>query len=141
MRAARDRCPPIRRPRRAGRRSARRLPTSAPTPTTAPSTLGWKERSRCCTEQQEREQRAGSGCLRTRFPALFFHPMTTQRVITLLAGVAAGARHGGTPPPRPPRDLLGSGGDAPSWDLHTPPPGPRGVTGGGPGRGARPRGG
>ena len=66
--------------------------------------------------------------MRTRFPALFFHPMTTQRVITLLAGVAAWACNGDTTQPRPPFDLLKSGGDAQTWYFNNPLPTPLSVT-------------
>ena len=65
--------------------------------------------------------------MRTRFPALFFHPMTTQRVITLLAGVAAWACNGDTTQPRPPSDLLKTGGDAQSWYHNNPLPVPLSV--------------
>ena len=65
--------------------------------------------------------------MRTRFPALFFHPMTTQRVITLLAGVAAWACNGDTTQPRPPSDLLKTGGDAQSWYFNNPLPVPLSV--------------
>jgi len=67
--------------------------------------------------------------LRTRFPAPFFHPMTTQRVITLLAGVAAWACNGdATQPARPPFDLLKGGGDAQNWYFNNPLPIPLSVT-------------
>ncbi len=65
--------------------------------------------------------------MRTRFPALFFHPMTTQRVITLLAGVAAWACNADTTQPRPPSDLVVSGGDAQSWYFDNPLPVPLSV--------------
>src|SRR2546426_11408782 len=54
--------------------------------------------------------------------------MTTQRVITLLAGVAAWACNGDTTQPRPPFDLLKSGGDAQIWDFNNPLPTPVSVT-------------
>ena len=66
--------------------------------------------------------------MRTRFPAPFFHPMATQRVITLLAGVAAWACNGDTTQPRPPFDLLKSGGDAQIWYFNNPLPTPLSVT-------------
>ena len=66
--------------------------------------------------------------MRTRFPALFFHPMTTQRVITLLAGVAAWACNGDTTQPGPPFDLVKSGGDAQTWYFNNPLPMPLSVT-------------
>ncbi len=66
--------------------------------------------------------------MRTRFPAPFFHPMTTQRVITLLAGVAAWACNGDTTQPRPPFDLLKSGGDTQNWYFNNPLPTPLSVT-------------
>jgi len=66
--------------------------------------------------------------LRTRFPAPFFHPMATQRVITLLAGVAAWACNGDTTQPRPPFDLLKSGGDTQNWYFNNPLPTPLSVT-------------
>src|SRR6266704_2529682 len=55
--------------------------------------------------------------------------MTTQRVITLLAGVAAWACNGnGTQPAGPPFDLLKSGGDAQNWYFNNPLPTPLSVT-------------
>ena len=66
--------------------------------------------------------------MRTRFPAPFFHPMTTQRVITLLAGVAAWACNGDTTQPGPPFDLVKSGGDAQTWYFNNPLPTPLSVT-------------
>ena len=65
--------------------------------------------------------------MRTRSPAPFFHPMTTPRVITLLAGVAAWACNGDTTQPRPPSDLLKTGGDAQSWYFNNPLPVPLSV--------------
>ena len=65
--------------------------------------------------------------MRTRSPAPFFHPMTTQRAITLLAGVAAWACNGDTTQPRPPSDLLKTGGDAQSWYFNNPLPVPLSV--------------
>lgn len=67
--------------------------------------------------------------MRTRFPAPFFRPMTTQRVITLVAGVSAWACGGdSTQPPGPPSDFLISGGDAQSWFFNNPLPSPLSVT-------------
>ena len=60
--------------------------------------------------------------MRTRFPAPFFHPMTTKRLITLLAGVAAWACNGDTTQPRPPSDLVKTAGDAQSWYFNNPLP-------------------
>ena len=54
--------------------------------------------------------------------------MATQRVITLLAGVAAWACNGDTTQPRPPFDLLKSGGDAQTWYFNNPLPTPLSVT-------------
>src|SRR6266702_5167284 len=53
--------------------------------------------------------------------------MTTQRVITLLAGVAAWACNADTTQPRPPSDLVVSGGDAQSWYFDNPLPVPLSV--------------
>ena len=67
--------------------------------------------------------------MRTRFPAPFFYPMTTQRVIALVAGVATWACGGdSTQPPGPPLDLLKSGGDAQSWYFNNRLPTPLSVT-------------
>lgn len=67
--------------------------------------------------------------MRTRFPAPFFRPMTTQRVITLVAGVSAWACNGnGTQPAGSPFDLLKSGGDAQNWYFNNPLPTPLSVT-------------
>jgi len=55
--------------------------------------------------------------------------MTTKRVITLLAGVAAWACSGDTTQPAgPPLDLLKSGGDAQSWYFNNRLPTPLSVT-------------
>ncbi len=54
--------------------------------------------------------------------------MTTQRVITLLAGVAAWACNGDTTQPGPPFDLVKSGGDAQTWYFNNPLPTPLSVT-------------
>ena len=54
--------------------------------------------------------------------------MTTQRVITLLAGVVTWACNGDTTQPRPPFDLLKSGGDAQNWYFNNPLPTPLSVT-------------
>ena len=54
--------------------------------------------------------------------------MATQRVITLLAGVAAWACNGDTTQPRPPFDLLKSGGDTQNWYFNNPLPTPLSVT-------------
>jgi len=55
--------------------------------------------------------------------------MTTQRVITLLAGLSAWACNGnGTQPAGPPLDLLKSGGDAQNWYFNNPLPTPLSVT-------------
>jgi plastocyanin len=54
--------------------------------------------------------------------------MTTKHVITLLAGVAAGACNGDTTQPRPPSDLLKTSGDAQSWYFNNPLPTPLSVT-------------
>jgi len=53
--------------------------------------------------------------------------MTTQRVITLLTGVAAWACNGDTTQPRPPSDLLKTGGDAQTWYFNNPLPVPLSV--------------
>jgi len=65
--------------------------------------------------------------LRTRFPAPFLQPMTTKRAITLLVGVAAWACNADTTQPRPPSDLVVSGGDAQSWYFDNPLPVPLSV--------------
>lgn len=55
--------------------------------------------------------------------------MTTQRVITLLAGVAAWACSGdSTQPPGPPLDLMKSGGDGQNWYWNNRLPVPLSVT-------------
>ena len=54
--------------------------------------------------------------------------MATQRVITLLAGVAAWACNGDTTQPGPPFDLVKSGGDAQTWYFNNPLPTPLSVT-------------
>src|SRR5207237_1401502 len=55
--------------------------------------------------------------------------MTTQRVITLVAGVSAWACNGnGTQPAGSPFDLLKSGGDAQNWYFNNPLPTPLSVT-------------
>src|SRR3989454_10853210 len=48
--------------------------------------------------------------------------MTTKRLITLLAGVAAWACNGDTTQPRPPSDLVKTAGDAQSWYFNNPLP-------------------
>jgi len=54
--------------------------------------------------------------------------MTPKRVITVVAGVAAWACNGDTTQPRPPSDLVKSGGDAQSWYFNNPLPVPLSVT-------------
>src|SRR5256885_16947868 len=53
--------------------------------------------------------------------------MTTKRAITLLVGVAAWACNADTTQPRPPSDLVVSGGDAQSWYFDNPLPVPLSV--------------